>query len=398
MLAVKIVIVVLYALLLSLIVYVALLTALTIPFLQAQVIYLHRVVLTWFQNADYPMQWGFLPNQVTPFKLRTSDNEILHAWHILPIGLYQQHEDALSLEPAGPVSNVTDRLSFKLLRDDPQSLLVLYLHGGAGTLGSGWRPPSYRAMHALGPNRIHTLAVDYRGFGTSTGQPSEEGLLTDAKTLLHWATHEAKISPERIVLFGQSLGTALAVSLAHHLAERVPEPVFLKGMVLVAPFANVEELTSTYSIAGTFPLLAPLARFPTLHAFFKTFLICKWPSKDKLASLVRIVEGTESARYDVTIIHAKDDWDIPWSHSEILFWHAVEATVQKGESFEEIRDQIGNDRRSLGAGGWSIRRETTHGVMRQQIVENGLHDRIMSYPCVSLAIWRAFQAIGAETR
>jgi abhydrolase domain-containing protein 12 len=180
-------------------------------------------------------------------------------------------------------------------------------------------------MHALAPDRIHTVAIDYRGFGASTGQPSEEGLLTDALALVKWAMQDAGISQNRIVVFAQSIGTAVAVSLVHHLATKEPEPVLLKGMILVALFADIEMLTSTYRLAGTIPLLSPLARFPALHAFFKTFLVCEWSSKDRLANFVRVLEGRKGSSYHVTIIHARDDWGIPWSHSETLFWHAVEA-------------------------------------------------------------------------
>jgi abhydrolase domain-containing protein 12 len=82
---------------------------------------------------------------------------------------------------------------WKLLHDDPESLLVIYLHGGAVTLGSGWRPPSYRAMHARAPERIHTVAIDYRGFGTSTGQPSESRLHEGVLAVVRCATYTARI-------------------------------------------------------------------------------------------------------------------------------------------------------------------------------------------------------------
>lgn len=110
---------------------------LMIPAIQNQVIYLNRVTLTWFQDVNIPEQWGFLQNQVTPFFLTTPDGESLHAWHILPPELYRLNQEALLAEPRGPAVDVKERVSFKLLRDDPASLLVLYFHGAAGTLGSG---------------------------------------------------------------------------------------------------------------------------------------------------------------------------------------------------------------------------------------------------------------------
>jgi abhydrolase domain-containing protein 12 len=356
--------------------------------------------LTWFQDVNVPEQWGFLRNQVTPFHLTTPDGETLHAWHILPLEAYRKNEEALRNEPAGLCHDISERRGFRLLKDDPVVQLVIYLHGAAGTLGSGWRPQSYRAISAAAPG-VHILAIDYRGFGTSTGWPSEAGLLTDALTLANFAMNTAGIPPERIVIFAQSLGTAVSISLAHHLALQSP-PTFFAGMVLVAPFANVELLTKTYRVAGTIPLLSPVAYFPKALAFFNRFIVSKWPSKDKLAALIRRCERLKLAqresKYDITLIHAEDDYDIPWMHSEIVFWHAVNATrdPEASLSFEELESEKETRKSALGAGGWDVEWRGRGGVVREQIVKHGLHDRIMSYPVVSLAIARAFHSQDQE--
>lgn len=376
--------------------YIAFVALLTIPACQNQVIYLNAVTLTWFKNVSIPEQWGFLHNQVTPFTLKTPDGETLHAWHILPLGLYEQHEQELVKEPEGIAPDITNRLSFQLLRDDPEALLVLYFHGAAGTLASGFRPPCYRAISASSPYKIHVVAIDYRGFGSSSGAPSEAGLLTDALTLASWAADTAGMPPSRIVLFGQSLGTGVAISLAHHLALRPTEPIFFRGMVLVAPFADVELLTATYRVAGTIPLLSPVARFPRLLALLNRFIKSKWRSREKLAALIRTAEeerGGAGRRYHVDIMHAEDDYDIPWSHSEHLYHAAVDAARAGGGgvSFEELDREKGATRRALGAGGWVACHETARGVVREHILKHGLHDVIMSFPVIGLAIARAFR-------
>lgn len=389
--------------------YVAFLALLCVPSIQDHVIYLHKVTLTWFQNVNVPEQWGFLRNQVTPFHLNTSDHETLHAWHILPLETYRLHETELREQPTGLCSSIQDSYGFKLLKDDPEARLILYFHGAAGTLGSGWRPQSYRALSAAAPN-VHVLAIDYRGFGTSTGWPSEAGMLTDALTLANFAMNEASISPDRIVLFAQSLGTAVTVSLSEYLARQTP-PVLFAGTVLVAPFADAALLTETYRIAGTIPLLSPIARIPGALSIFHLFLRSKWPSKTKLASLIHRCEGlskSDSAEgrrlyYDITLIHAEDDYDIPWIHSDILFHHAVnaaQAAVFQNEdhtetphtvmSFEELEAEKAMRKVPLGAGGWQMEWRSNAGVIREDIVKFGLHDRIMSYPVVSLAVARIF--------
>ncbi|KAG7119183.1 Lysophosphatidylserine lipase ABHD12 like protein [Verticillium longisporum] len=360
------------------------------------VIYLNRVTLTWFQDVAIPEQWGFLHNQVTPFTLDTPHGETLHAWHILPLGLYQKHEQRLVGEPSGIAPDISKTLGFELLRDDPDARLVIYLHGAAGTLGSGWRPASYRAIYAASPRNIHTVAIDYRGFGASTGTPSEEGLLTDALTLVNWALKEARIPPSRIVIFGQSLGIAVGIALTEYLAA-LPQPILLSGMVLVAPFADVELLTATYRVAGTIPLLDPLAHFPRLLALLNTFILSKWPSKDKLASFIRRAESLpdDGARYHINIFHAEDDYDVPWSHSEQVFWHAANAATPMGINYEDVEKEKESNKQHLGAGGWVATKQGKRGLIREEIVKWGLHDKVMSYPVVSLAILRAFEAVEA---
>jgi abhydrolase domain-containing protein 12 len=389
--------------------YLVFLSLLSIPSLQDHIVYLHRVTLTWFQDVNVPEQWGFLRNQVTPFHLATPDGETLHAWHILPLETYRQNEQALKSESIGFCHDIKERLAFRLLKADPDAKLVLYLHGAAGTLGSGWRPESYRAISAAA-SKVHILAIDYRGFGTSTGWPSEPGLLTDALTLTDFAINTAGIAPERIVLFGQSLGTAVSISLAHHLAlTQSPPPTLFAGMVLVAPFADVEILTKTYRLGGTIPLLSPLAYIsPRTLTFLNRFITSKWPLKDQLAALIRHCESIELAppsrtngkAYDITLIHAQDDNYIPWIHSEIVFQYAVNAAATSTNTTSNSHHLSPDPRIQTPkpspdpTGVWETEWQSNNNnggvVLRKQILKYGLHDRIMSYPVVSLAIARAF--------
>lgn len=68
-------------------------------------------------------------NQVTPFGLKTSDNETLYSWHILPLPLYIRNEEALLKQTPGYQDDVTTAESFRLLKDDPKAKLILYFHG-----------------------------------------------------------------------------------------------------------------------------------------------------------------------------------------------------------------------------------------------------------------------------
>jgi uncharacterized protein len=101
----------------------------------------------------------------------------------------------------------------------PGRTLVLYLHGNASSLW-GLR----ERMRALGATGRGVLVVAYRGYSGSTGSPTEEGLRHDARTAYEWARNGYE--PSRIVLYGESLGSAVAVRLA---TERPVGGVILDG-------------------------------------------------------------------------------------------------------------------------------------------------------------------------
>ena len=83
------------------------------------------------------------------------------------------------------------------------------------------------------------------------------------------------------MLFGQSLGTAVAISLSQAAAELDPAVMFA-GMVLVAAFSDVKTLAETYRVEGVLLVFAPLASMPWLLAFFNGFLTSTWLSAERI--------------------------------------------------------------------------------------------------------------------
>ncbi|KAH9817393.1 alpha/beta-hydrolase [Teratosphaeria destructans] len=370
--------------------YVGLLCLLTTSFFQSHVVYLHAIQMTWFKDLNIPEIFGFLRNQVTPFYIRSAGGQILYAWHILPVELYRRHEQELVSEPSGLVSDISSRLAFRLLRDDPDARLVIHFHGAAGTVGSGHRVPNYRALSAGQPEKIHVLTFDYRGFGLSPGSPSERGLILDAVTVVEWAMRVAKIPPSRILMFGQSLGTAVNIAVADHFVQQTPSITFA-GHLLVAPFCDVATLVSTYRVAGVLPILSPVAKIPVLFDYLRTYIRDKWPTKDRLASFVRASEANEKP-YRITIIHAEDDYDIPWQHSAELLWHAVNASVPGAVTPDELDIRKEEMQVDLGSAGRVAEWRTSRGIVREEILKYGLHDVLMGNPIVTLAVMRLFEA------
>lgn len=369
--------------------YATLLGLLTTSTFQAHVVYLHKIQMTWFKDLDAPEIFGFLRNQVTPFSIKSSDGERLYAWHILPVELYRKHELSLVEEPIGFVSDITSRLAFKLLRDDPDARLILHMHGAAGTVGSGYRVPNYLALSAGQPGKIHVLTFDYRGFGRSSGTPTESGVILDALEVVDWAMKVSGIPPSRILIFGQSMGTAVSLAISEHFALQSP-PVIFSGTVLVAPFVDVATLVSTYRVAGTIPIISPLAQFPAVFKYLQRFIRDKWSSKDRIAQYVRANEAN-GERYRLTLIHAEDDYDVPWHHTPTVFWHAVNASVPTGISYDELEEKKLESRKDLGAAGTIMEWRTENGIIREEILKTGLHDVIMGYPIITMAVMRIFQ-------
>lgn len=370
--------------------YAGLLGLLTTSSFQSHVVYLHKIQMTWFKDLDVTESFGFLRSQATPFSIKSSTGGTLYAWHILPTELYRQHEPTLVAEPSGFASDITSRFAFKLLRDDPDARLIIHMHGAGGTVGSGYRVPNYRALSAGQPKRIHVLTFDYRGFGRSRGTPSEQGLCLDAIAVVDWATEVAGIPPSRILIFSQSLGTAVSLAVSEHFALKSPPKVFA-GAILVAPFVDVATLVATYRVAGSIPILSPLARFPLLFNYLSTFIQDKWLSKDRIAQYI-LANEANGEKYRLTVIHAEDDYDIPSHHTEVIFWHAVNATVPQGITYEQLEEVKYKSKMDLGAAGSVMEWRTKNGVIREEILKTGLHDVVMGNPVITMAVMRIFEA------
>jgi fermentation-respiration switch protein FrsA (DUF1100 family) len=201
--------------------------------------------------------------------LDTADGERLVAWHLPPRG------------------------------DRP---VVLYLHGNGGALSH--RAGRFRALTADGTGLV---AIDYRGFGGSTGRPTETGLMIDAKTAYGFAA--ARYPVARIALWGESLGTAVAIGLA---AER---PV--GRLVLEAPFTSAVDLAAR--------------RYPLVPV--------RWLMKDQFRSDLRIA----SIAAPLLVLHGARDTVVPIEYGERLFGLAREPKrfVRFPEGEHEGLDQLG---------------------------------------------------------
>jgi fermentation-respiration switch protein FrsA (DUF1100 family) len=175
--------------------------------------------------------------------------------------------------------------------------VVLYFHGNAGALR--YRVDRFQAFAAEG---LGLVALSYRGYGGSTGSPTEKGLIADAEAAYAFAVE--RYAAERIVVWGESLGSGVAVALAAtHTVGRV---------VLEAPFTSAADVAA--------------------RAYW--FLPVRWLMKDPFRSDLRIGKVTAP----LLIMHGERDGVVPFVLGERLFKLANEP-----KSFARFADGTHSD-------------------------------------------------------
>ncbi len=109
--------------------------------------------------------------------------------------------------------------------------VLLWLHGNGGNIS--YELDGLARMHRAG---LAGFIFDYRGYGLSTGRPSEAGVYRDARAAYEYAVNGLGVPPERLVLFGRSLGGAVAADLA------LQAPV--RAIILDGAFTSVGDMAN----------------------------------------------------------------------------------------------------------------------------------------------------------
>lgn len=164
-------------------------------------------------------------------------------------------------------------------------ITLLFFHGNAGNISH--RLDSLDLFRQLG---VAVLIIDYRGYGQSKGDPSEEGLYRDAEAAWRYLADERDVPPQRIVASGRSLGAAVAARVA---AEH---PV--GGLIVESGFTSVPALGAE--------------RYPVFPVRLLTRF--EYPTR----------EFIRQASAPVLVVHSPDDEAIPYHHGRSLFEAANE--------------------------------------------------------------------------
>ncbi len=188
-----------------------------------------------------------------PLTIETSDGERLRAWHILS-PLSTQH----------PASGTP---------------LVVYFHGNGGNL-SNWAP----IVSAIARQGYPVLAFDYRGYGVSSGRPTEKGLYRDVDAVVDHVWTRMKPSAS-VIYWGRSLGVSMA---AYAATKRAPA-----GLILEAGF----------------PEARSLFRAPSPMAFLALFSTYRFPAAEFLRAV----------KVPIFVMHGDADSVIPYGQGRALY-------------------------------------------------------------------------------
>jgi fermentation-respiration switch protein FrsA (DUF1100 family) len=201
------------------------------------------------------------------------------------------------------------RLNGWLVRRPGARTTLLWLHGNAGNISH--RLENMRLLHdKVG---VNLFIIDYRGYGRSEGTVSEEGTYRDAEAALRYLRTREGIDAQGIVLFGQSLGAAVAVELAGR--------EDCMALILEAPFASIREMAR---VALPFLPLGPLLR-----------------------TRYDAVEKIKSVRAPVLVLHGDQDEVVPFEQGKKVF-----AAAPPPKEFYTIRGAHHNDTFIVGGDGY----------------------------------------------
>lgn len=189
-------------------------------------------------------------------------------------------------------------------------------------------------------------------------------MITDGIAAVNWALETARIPPSRIVIVGQSLGTAVTSAVTLHFARQSIE---FAGVVLVSGFTSIPGLLTEYAIAGVLPILAPFGKHPALQRLLASRVVDKWESAERISHLVKL-----SKRLRLFIIHSRDDPEIPWTQSEDLFAVAANATTKGGMGLELFEKTKKRGTIEMGDGTFiSTWKDGKDKIIREEIVGHG---------------------------
>jgi len=161
---------------------------------------------------------------------------------------------------------------------------ILFLHGNGGNISH--RLDSIKLFNSL---QMNVFIFDYRGYGNSGGTPSEQNTYDDAKSAWDYLLKNKMLKAEDIIIFGRSLGGAIAANLGSDLRP--------KAIILESTFSTAKEFVS-----NVYPFVPEFL----IHFSYETTKYLK------------------KINYPILVVHSEDDNIIPFKFGEAVFKNANE--------------------------------------------------------------------------
>ncbi len=278
-----------------------LLIVIAVAFFQRSLIYLPTRV-----NKILPEDAKRSRGRVHDIQVTTDDGLTLHGWHVLP------HDHSAK-----------DRAECDQCLSEGRPL-VLFFHGNGGNrIGRIHDCESFARLDA------DTFIFDYRGYGENPGSPTEDTIAADAQRMWDYVTSERKVKPNRIIIYGESIGGAVAIRLARDVCDAGETP---KGLILAATFSSMTD-AAEYHHPWLPVRLILLDRYPSterirsvtcpilqLHGRRDTFVPFEMGQKLFEAAPAMSANGVEKKFVGLSNAGHND-------FSEMAFWNAVNTFV-----------------------------------------------------------------------
>ncbi|XP_029350499.1 monoacylglycerol lipase ABHD12-like [Echeneis naucrates] len=262
------------------------------PWILGHAIFAHLLRLPFFVDLGRP---GDIVNHTCNFYLDTEEDVSVGVWHTLPAS---QWKEAVGKSPEWYRETLGD--------GHP---VIVYLHGNIGTRAINHRVELVKILSRAG---YHVLSVDYRGFGDSSGEPSEAGLTSDALYLYQWVKERSRGS--LVCLWGHSLGSGVATNAAVKLQEK-EAPV--DALILEAPYTRLRELIADH----------PLTK---MYMFLPGFQSLLWNTLDKNNIEFANDKNLKTLTGPLLILHAEDDNVVPYHMGLKLYQISAQTQKERG--------------------------------------------------------------------
>ncbi|XP_026156232.1 lysophosphatidylserine lipase ABHD12 isoform X2 [Mastacembelus armatus] len=257
------------------------------PWILGHAIFAHLLRLPFFMDLSRPED---VLNHTCNFYLDTDEGVSVGVWHTLPAN---QWEKAVGKSPEWYQETLGD--------DHP---VIIYLHGNVGTRAMHHRVELVKVLSATG---YHVLSLDYRGFGDSTGQPSEAGLTNDALYLYRWVKKQSKRS--LVCLWGHSLGSGVATNTAVKIQEQGSA---VDALILEAPYTRIGEVVNNH----------PLSK---MYRFLPGFESLLWNILQRNDIVFANEKNLQTLTSPLLILHSEDDSVVPYHMGLKLYQISLQA-------------------------------------------------------------------------